>query len=414
MKNFRIMYLFIACLTLVIAVFLHAFFPVFTFEKPLGKYQIGTKTYHFTDSLRNEIFTENADEKREIMVQIWYPTDQKPNNNFAPYIEDNKTKTTALAELFGYPKICFLHLKYVKSNAISDAEISHIKEKYPVLIYLTGLNGSREFSTFQIQELVSQGYIVAGIDNPGAVATVCFPNGKTIKGLPIEKIKALIDQSVENLPTIPTLNNLELKEGIIPYFSDDVSFVINCLENINAHDLQNILTQHIDLTKIGVFGVSLGGIVAAEASVKDNRIKACLIMESPMSKNVMKKGLQIPTMIMTRDAETMRLERKKSGGWTEKDIEIHQYTMKNIYDRLPADGYFIQIPKMFHLDFIDFPLWFPYARYIGVTGEMKTKQAHQIINDFSVAFFDKALMGVSSAFLKYPDKKYPDILYLSK
>ena len=405
--------MFIACLTLVIAVFLSAFFPVFQFEKPLGTYQIGTKTYHFTDSLRNELFTEKAHQKREIMVQIWYPTDQKRNENFAPYFEDNKT-ITAVAELFGYPKVLFSHLKYVKSNAISNAEVSQIKEKYPVLIYLTGANGSRQFNTFQIQELVSQGYIVAGIDNPGAVALVCFPDGRTIKGLPIEKIKALIDQSFENLPNIPKLNNIDLKDGIIPYFSDDVSFVINCLEKINTHDLQNILTHHIDLTKIGVFGVSLGGIVAAEASAKDKRIKACLIMESRISKNVMKKGIQIPTMIMTRSAETMRLERKKSGGWTEKDIETHQYTMKNIYDRLPSDGYFIQIPKMFHVDFLDIPMWFPFGKYIGITGEMKTKKAHQIINDFSVAFFNKALMGESSAFLKYPDKKYPEIGYLSK
>ena len=408
------MYLFIPCLILVIGAFLYAFFPVFKFEKPTGKYQIGTKIYHFTDSLRNEIFTENVGQKREMMVQIWYPTDQKSNNNFAPYIEDSKTKTTAVAELFGYPKICFSQLQYVKSNAIYNAGVSHIKEKYPVLIYLTGVNGSRQFSTFQIQELVSQGYIVAGIDNPGAVASVCFPDGRTIKGLPLEKIKALIDQSFENLPTTPSLNNIELQDGIIPYFSDDVSFVINCLEKINTHDLQNILTQHIDLTKIGVFGVSLGGIVAAEASVKDNRIKACLIMESRISKNVMEAGIQIPTMIITRSAETMRLERKKSGGWTEKDIEIHQYTMKNIYDRLPSDGYFIQIPKIFHIDFLDLPLWFPYGKYIGLTGEMETKQAHQIINDFSVAFFDKALMGISSEFLKYPEKKYPEIVYLRK
>ena len=127
------MYVFIACLTLVIAVFLSAFFPVFQFEKPLGTYQIGTKTYHFMDSLRNEIFTENANQKREIMLQIWYPTDQKPNKNFAPYLEDSKTKITAIAEQFGYPKILFSHLKYVKSNAISNAEVSQIKEKYPVI-----------------------------------------------------------------------------------------------------------------------------------------------------------------------------------------------------------------------------------------------------------------------------------------
>jgi pimeloyl-ACP methyl ester carboxylesterase len=413
-KFIRKMFLFLACFTFIIAVFLPVFFPVFSFDKPTGKYQIGTITYHFTDSLRNEIFTSKVDDKREIMLQIWYPTNNHTNKNFAPYIENGNTVTDALAEFFGYPTFFFTHLKYVKSNAVPNAAISNDKAKYPVLIYLTGVNGSRHFSNFQIQELVSQGYIVAGIDNPGAVASVCFPDSRNIKGLPIENIKALINQSVENLPTIPALNNIEYEDGIIPFFSEDVSFAINCLEKINENDFQKILSHHIDITKIGVFGVSLGGIVAAEAAANDNRIKACLIMESPISKNVMKSGLQIPTMIMTRDAATMRLERKKSGGWSEKDIQTHQYTMRNIYDRLPSDGYFIQIPKIFHLDFIDTPLWFPFARYIGLTGQMKTKDAHQIINMLSVAFFDKELKRTSSEFLNHVNEKYPDIIYLKK
>lgn len=413
-KYCKILSLVIAFSVLFIAAFLPSFFPVFTFNKPTGKYQIGTITYHFTDSLRNEIFTSQPNQKREIMLQIWYPTNNNFNKDFAPYIENGNTVTNALAELFGYPKLFFKHLKSVKSNAIPNVEISDDKTQYPVLIYLTGVNGSRQFSTFQIQELVSQGYIVAGLDNPGAVVSVCFPDGRTIKGLPIEKIKALIDQSIENLPTIPTLNAIEFKDGIIPYFSNDVSFAINCLEKINENDFQKILTKHLDINKIGLFGVSLGGIVAAEVAVNDNRIKACLIMESPMPKNVIKTGLKIPTMIMTRDEQTMRLERKKSGGWSEKDIQTHQYTMKNIYDRLPSDGYFIKIPKIFHLDFTDAPLWFPYGKYIGLTGEIKSGQVHQIINDFSVAFFDKELKNIPSYFLNHVNEKYSEIIYLQK
>jgi Platelet-activating factor acetylhydrolase, isoform II len=214
----RKVFLFLACFTFIIAVLLPVFFPVFSFDKPTGKYQIGTITYHFTDSLRNEIFTSKVDDKREIILQVWYPTNNHTNKNFAPYIENSNTVTETLAELFGYPAFFFANLKYVKSNAVQNVAISDDSEKYPVLIYLTGVNGSRHFSNFQIEELVSQGYIVAGIDNPGAVAAACFPDGRTIKGLPIEKIKALINQSVENLPTIPALNNIEYEDGIIPFF----------------------------------------------------------------------------------------------------------------------------------------------------------------------------------------------------
>jgi len=205
-----------------------------------------------------------------------------------------------------------------------------------------------------------------------------------------------------------------MKDGVIPFFAEDISFVINCLGKINENDSQRILTRHIDTNKIGVFGVSLGGIVVAEAASKDKRIKACLILEAPMPKDVMLNGLKIPTMIMTRDAETMRLERKKSGGWTEKDIQQHQYSMKNIYDRLPSDGYFIQIPKIFHVDFTNLPLWFPYGKYLGITGGLKTEEAHQIINTFSIAFFDKELKGKNSEFLKRPNGKFLNVIFQSK
>lgn len=403
-----------AILLFVIATFLPAFFPVFKFKKPTGRFDIGTVTYHLTDTSRNEIFSVKSNGQREMMIQIWYPARKNNQNNFAPYIQNAETFTPALAELFGYSKFFFTHLKYVKSNAIPNAEISIAEDKFPILIYHTGTNGCRQLNTFQIQELVSQGYIVVGIDNPGAVALVQFPDGTAIKGLPKEKIQVLTHQSIEDLTEIPKLNGIEMKDGIIPYFAEDISFVINCLEEINENDSQKILTNHIDTRKIGVFGVSLGGIVVAEAALKDNRIKACLIMESPMPKDVMVNGLKTPTMIMTRDAETMRLERKRSGGWTEKDIQQHQYSMKNIYDRLPSEGYFIQIPKMFHVDFTDLPLWFPYGKYLGITGGLKTGEAHQIINSFSVAFFDKELKGKNSEFIKNPTEKFSNVIFQNK
>ena len=67
-KSLRIIHCFIANVTIIIAIFLPAFFPVFNFEKPSGKYKIGTKTYYFTDSLCNELFTDKPNRKREILM----------------------------------------------------------------------------------------------------------------------------------------------------------------------------------------------------------------------------------------------------------------------------------------------------------------------------------------------------------
>lgn len=390
------------------------FFPIFRFEEPTGPHGIGTVTYHLIDTSRREVFTPNPNDKREIMIQVWYPSEKNKKGVFAPYIQNHYGVAAAICELLGFPKFLFAHLKYVKSYAIENVEMDEAKKTYPVLVYHSGLYGSRHFNNFQVQELVSQGYVVVGIDNPGAVAIVGFPGGRRIKSLPKNEMQQLIDQSIADLPVVPKINGVAEKEGIIPYFAQDLSFVIDRIEKINKNDSLKILTNRLDTDRIGVFGVSLGGIVVAEAAAKDKRIKACLIMESAMPKYVMENGLAIPTMIMMRDIETMRLEREKSGGWTEKDIEQHLFTTKDVYKRLQNNGYYIQIPEMFHVDFTDVPLWVPYGRHVGLTGKLKSKKIHQIINTFSINFFNKELEGVSSEFLENPSQRFDNVIYKYK
>ena len=408
---FRKSMLAITFLFLVISTILCLFFPVFLFQKPIGKYNIGTAIYQFVDKSRNELFGEDRSRKREIILQIWYPTSPNVNQKFTSYIENTPELLNSISKFFNYPGFIFSHFKYVKTNAVKEAKISSTRNNYPVLIYHSGLFGSRKFNTFQIEQLVSQGYIVVGIDNPGAVAITEFSDGRKIESLPMNEMQALIHQSIEDLPVMPKLNGVEMKNGIIPYFAQDISFVIDCIQKINNYDSLNLLTHVIDTNKVGVLGVSLGGIVVAEAAAKDIRIKACLIMESSMTKHVMKYGLKIPTMIMARDAETMRIERQKSGGWTEKDIQQHLYTMTNTFQRLATNGYFVQISGMFHLEFLDVPVWFPYGKYFGLTGNIKTKEVHNIINTFSINFFDKELEGKKSDFLNNPNKTFSNIIY---
>ena len=71
-------------------------------------------------------------------------------------------------------------------------------------------------------------------------------------------------------------------------------------------------------------GVSLGGIVGSEACRIEPRLRACLFMDAPMPVEVVKSGLRQPALWITRDAETMRLERRRSGGWSEAEISAHQ------------------------------------------------------------------------------------------
>ena len=396
-------------LTLAVSITLPIAIPIFHFPKPTGPYAIGTITYHWVDVSRPELFTTDPNDHREIIAQVWYPAMEKLSASRAPYIQDSDSVTLAATRLTNLPWFLLSHLKYVTTNAVESAPVATEKSSYPVLIYLSGLDGFRSISTFQIEELVSHGYIVVGLDQPGAAAMVSYPDGRQISGLPKEQIQPLIQQSVEPLQKAPTLLGQALPDGIIPYFAQDVSFTLDRLADLDQADPNHILTGRLDLQNMGTFGISLGGMIVAEACLKDPRLKACLIMDVAMPANVVEAGLQQPTMFITRDADTMRLERQRSGGWTEKDILQTLTTMRSVYESLPGDGYYVEIPTMFHVNFTDLPYWSPFTSQIGLTGPINSQRGFDIVNTYSLAFFDKSLKGQPSLLLGGPSKQYPEV-----
>jgi len=395
-----------------VSIVLPMLFPVFRFPHPSGPYEIGTLTYHWVDANRPEFFSADPNARRELMVQIWYPAKGDSPSPRAPYTQDADTLAPALARLFHLPEFTLRHLKYVTTNATPSARMSDDKPNYPVLIFLEGLNGFRQMNTFQVEELVSNGYIVAAIDQPYVAASVAFPDGRQVAGLSKDQMNVLIQQSVNPAERAPILNGRALKDGIVPYLAKDAIFTLDQLAAMNKADPNGILNGRLDLQRTGAFGVSLGGIVVGEACRLEPRLRACLVMDAPMPANVVKDGLQQPSMWITRDAETMRLERQRAGGWSEADINQHQTTMRSVFEKsLPGDGYFVRVPGMFHANLMDIPYWSPIFSRLGVTGPIDGQRAHNIINAYSRAFFDRHLKDHPAALLNGLEEQYSEVLY---
>jgi len=270
-------------------------------------------------------------------VQIWYPAKAiaTPPWPRAPYVQNADALAKALARQKDLPTALFGQLKYVTTNAMVGASVADAKPNYPVLIFLEGATGFRQMNTFQVEALVSQGYIVAAIDQAHTAAVVVFPDGREVGALPLDQMQPLIHQSHSPSRIAPMLNGRAFDKGIVPYLAADVSFAINQLAALNQADPNAILTGRLSLNQVGTFGVSLGGIVGSEACRIEPRLRACLLMDAPMPVDVVKSGLAQPALWITRDAETMRLERRRSGGWTEADIrELYWSTFSGHINRL--------------------------------------------------------------------------------
>ena len=253
-------------LGLAVSIVLPMVLPVFRFPHPGGPYKIGTLTYHWVDATRPELFTADPNARRELMVQIWYPAKGDPSSPRAPYMQEADAVTAAFARIHHKPEFIFGAFKYVTTNALPSAPVADGEPGYPVLLFLEGATGFRQMNTFQVEELVSHGYIIAAIDQPGAAADVVFPDGHQAAGLPVEQIQALIRPSYMPGKSAPLLNGRALTDSsIIPYLTQDAIFTLNQLVALNQADPNGILTGRLDMQHVGTFGVSLGGIVVGEA-----------------------------------------------------------------------------------------------------------------------------------------------------
>ena len=419
-------------LAIVLAIVLAAFglvrsiaLPVFQFPQPAGPHSVGTLTYHWVDANRAEAFIVDAKVRRELMVQIWYPagagatttkstTSPSSQPLHARYVQDGDALAKALSRVTPLPQAHVAQFKHVTTRAVPSASVADARPNYPVLLFLQGAMGFRQMNTFQVEPLVSQGYIVVAIDQPYTAATVVFPDGREVGALPLAQMLPLIRQSYSPAAISPSLNGRPVDKGIVPYLAQDVSFTLNQLAALNQTDPKAVLTGRLDLQRVGTFGVSLGGIVGAEACLREPRLRACLFMDAAMPVDVVKSGLQQPTMWITRDAETMRMERRRAGGWPEAEISQHLTSMQAVFGSLRGAGYFVQVPGMFHINFTDIPYWSPVLRWLRVIGPIDSHRAHDIINAYSLAFFNRHLLDKTQALLDGPASQYPEVILTTK
>lgn len=386
----------LAVLGLGIAAVLPAAVPVFRFPRPSGPYGIGTVTYHWVDTDRPEVFTADPNDRRELMVQVWYPAEPDPSAERAAYVPDPQV-LAPLARLLGLPGFVLSHLRHITTNAVPSARVASDEPRYPVLVFSHGRGGFRQHNTRQIEELVSHGYVVVAVDHPYAAAGVVFPDGRVVA----------IDPSM-------TGSAVDREEGAAmdarhPYFARDIVFTLDQLTAIDRADPHGVLTGRLDLARVGVFGVSLGGGIAAEACRQDPRLRACLVMDMHMPPDLVRAGLRQPTMWISRDAETMRQE-----GWPQTYIDQVHTSMRTVYEKLPGDGYLVLVPGMYHADFSDARLLSPLTSLVGITGPIDGGRAHDIMRSYTLAFFDRHVKGDPAPLLDGPSPEYPEVRFESR
>lgn len=136
-------------------------FPVPRFAEPTGPFHIGTRTYHWVDASRPEPFTADPNDHRELMAQVWYPSEAAQVTAGVPYVDHHEV-TDVWAGRFHATAFLMFNIRRAPTHAAADAQPA--AGMFPVLVNPTGFGGFRNSSLFWIEELASHGYVVVTLD----------------------------------------------------------------------------------------------------------------------------------------------------------------------------------------------------------------------------------------------------------
>jgi len=358
--------------------------PVFSLPTPTGEYKIGSDYIHLKTD-REEKITENTDDKRELMIKVWYPANIK-NEEKEPYLNDGDR--IGFAEKYGLPKSTFNYLNYVETHAYKSPKVAN--EEFPVLIFSHGSYSKASGYYAIIEEIVSQGYIVLNINHTYESTGALFPDGtiklyskeydeKHISTREMGELAWKSQQDFNNAKTedeklLISRNILKnyIASDITERWSKDISSVIDKLKTWNK---SSFLATHLDTTKIGVFGHSQGASAIGQSLLEDDRIIAGVNLDGVQWGNMVDSTLSKPFLIISSE-------------WIYPHPNFNTYAFRN---GSSVAFYNAKINNSGHANFMDIPLMVN-LQFINEAGTINPNKAHKITTDAVLQFFDMYLL----------------------
>jgi len=351
-----------------------------TLFAPTGPFAVGRTI----DVWRGEEHSDGT--RRELVAWIWYPAaPQQSSQTFDDYLPAPLRAAVDRQRGKAISRFLTRDLSRVRMHSMRDAELSPQQLSYPVVLMRAGLSGLVAGYSSLAEDLASHGYVVVGFDAPYLTSVVVFPDGTVIAGTPG--------------------NDADLVQ-LVRAWSADAGFALDQLERLNESDPSGRFLGRLDMTRVGVFGHSLGGATALQFCHDDSRCKAGIDVDGAPLGSVIAEGVTQPFMFLLSDHTR------------EPDAEtgpIHA-NIRAIYDRLPGNRRWqIMIRGGNHYMFSDdgamlkSPLIMRVLRTFGIV-RIDGRRQIAVTTHFISNFFDVYLRGAPASDLTnragYPEVEY--------
>lgn len=416
-NGLRISALSVAVVLLTFTAFLAYALPVFTLPALTGDYAVGTQYITLVDETRTDPFLDTSTQKRELLVKIYYPAKQDNTKPFAAYFGGSTQLLRAFAAFYQMPPFFFDHLALVQTHTKAALELADAQQSYPVVLFSHGAGTTVEVSTAQSEDLASHGYIVLSIDHPYVSAATVFP-----------------DRVVTAHQATTTFDTPEPAAPITQIMADDDKFVIDQLTKLNEGSPLPAFQGKLDLDKIGVIGHSVGGAVAYNMALNDNRVKAAINLDGVVY--VIPKATQViaPFLMLANDqyhvqaienqenllekfdqtpeGQQAKQDRYGSVEAYEAAYSVAQQTMAGLAKVLKASGNLYTIEGSDHMKFTDIGLFIGsrwLRELLQIHGNVEPIRCLEITQALTVTFFDQHLKGQPIDGLTALEKTYPEL-----
>lgn len=388
--------------------------PVVNLPEPEGPYAVGTVSYRLIDESREEVFTEDPGDVRNLLITAWYPADVEKGSPVERYWDREGVTGRAYSIDSGMGLFWYSHLNLVKTNSYPDAPVSASASSYPVLLYSPSFYGMNTENTVLCEDLASHGYIVFAINHSYETILSLYPDGEAVPGY-LDHIRELYDAHADREDQLyeayDTAETIDQKTNLVNQIlsvddqftfllktrTEDAMFVMDEIERFNNG--KGPFHGRIDTARAGILGWSFGGATAVEACMADGRFRAGVNIDGwPYGEQFSaREAIEQPFMMLRSDPED----------------EMETLVGNLVYEKMGAAGYSLIIEGAEHMNFWDFPLFFDVYKYIGYWGPIDAERLRRIHDTFTVGFFDKYLKG-DTVDLRDALPDYPEVTMRSK
>lgn len=295
--------------------------PAPELPEPTGPYAVGSEIFRWVDERRPEPATAAEEDRRNVVVQAWYPTEVSSGRQWV-YLDGQDRLPSKVSGIPGF----LLADTRIDTHATADVAVSPDRDRWPVVLFSPGYGAPRAFYSGLVADLASRGFLVLAIDHPYESAVTELADGTV--ATTVENIAADDPDALRYMT-----ERLETRTA-------DLRFV---LDQLARPEVLGPLEGHVDLGNLTAIGHSLGGAAALSAMAADSRLTAAANLDGTLYGDLPERALDRPVLLLESDhAVTGHSQRYLDGN-------------RAVLERLRAPGFRFEFGDADHYSFTDVP-----------------------------------------------------------